>query len=737
MGAEVLNLKELNINKHVGKLKVKRFDSRTTLILDRSTQFNQTIKPTTMTLKLTSLMIAMLLLGCANDTTTKKLKMAEGNPFNVALNEPIKYANVTADHISSYVNVVMGNAAQDISKIIAQENLTFENTFKAQDRISNSLIKASNNVYMLYQTSPDSLIRAAGLKAGEKMGVLFTDIGANRASYKTLQKFADSKEGRALEGLEKELMKKSLDGYKQSGVNLNEKDLATYKRLNKEISGLANQSSTNMNSHEVTLILDEKQANGLSDNFKETYRQADGSYKIPVIQANVKPIMENATSSDIRLAFATKKANIAADKNVTILDSLISKRNQLGKLMGFEAFAGLRLQSNMAKKPKRVWDFLNGLVEAAKPKALKDIEVLKNFRNERMNTPNDTSPIKPWDVSYYKSQLLKTKYNLDNEKMREYFPMEASLDGMLTLYQELLGLEFKKVENPSVWHEDVSMYEVYENGKLTGQFYLDLYPRPNKEAWFYSVPITWGRQFENGYEIPSALLLCNFTKPTDVRPSLLDFTELKTLFHEFGHIANMMAYEGPYTGLYWVKDDFAEGLSQIFENWIDDIDIISAFARHYETGEVFPKEMFDNRLKAKNESSGLNATFWLRKALYDLTIYDKYNPTNPVNTDELWNDIDAKLGIINMHIADTHPQASWTHINGNPVYNYGYIWSEVYAQDMFTEFKKNGLRDTETGIRYRKLILANGDQRDNDEAVEEFLGRPTNNKAYIRSLGLE
>lgn len=690
-----------------------------------------------MKLKLTSIFITLLILSCSNDTKTERLEMAADNPFNTELNEPIKYADVTADHISSYVSVVMDNTAQDIDDIIALENLTFDNTFKENDRISNNLIKASNNVFIFFGNSPDSLTRAAGLKASEDLGVLFTDLGANKALYKTLQKFADSKEGQALEGLEKKLMTQSLDGYRQSGVYLNTTDLATYKKLNKEISELANQSSTNMNSHEVVLVLDEKQAAGLSENFKDTYKLADGGYEIPVVNATIKPVMENAISSDVRLAYATKKANIAADKNLTILDSLISKRNQLGKLMGFESFAGYKLQFNMAKNPERVWDFLNGLVEAATPKALEDIEVLKTFRNETLNTPNDSRPINPWNLEYYKNQLLKTKYQLDDEKIREYFPMDACLEGMLTLYQELLGLEFRKVVNPSVWHEDVTMYEVYENGKMTGRFYLDLYPRPNKEAFFYANPLTWGRQFENGYEIPSAMLLGNFTKPTDSQPSLLSSYQLRMLFHEFGHIVNMMAYEGPYTGLYWVKDDFAEGLSQIFENWVDDYDIISSFARHYETGEIFPKELFDNRLKAKNESSGLNAMYWLRRALYDTTIYDKYDPEKPLNTDDLWNDIDTELGIMNMTIAGTHPQASWTHIHGSAVYYYGYLWSEVYAQDMFTEFKKNGLRDTETGMKYKKLILANGDQRDNDEAVEEFLGRPTNNKAYIESLGLE
>lgn len=333
--------------------------------------------------------------------------------------------------------------------------------------------------------------------------------------------------------------------------------------------------------------------------------------------------------------------------------------------------------------------------------------------------------------------LLKNKYKVDYEKMRDYLPIDACLNGMLMLYQELLGLTFKKVANPSVWHEDVTMYQVYEGEKLKGRFYLDLYPRPNKETWFYGVGLTSGSQTVEGYEMPVAMLLGNFTAPTDELPSLLSFRELNTLFHEFGHIANNMSYEGEYAALAATKSDFSEAMSQIFENWIDDYDILSSFATHYKTGELFPKALFDNKRKAKNVSSGLGAQRTLRACLYDMNLYSKYNPKQPLNTDQLWKAIDTQMGTTNHYIDGTHPQASWIHINTHPVYMYGYIWSRVYAQDMFTVFERNGLRDTETGIRYRKLIMANGGQRDIVAAVEEFLGRQSNNEAYIKSLGLE
>ena len=341
----------------------------------------------------------------------------------------------------------------------------------------------------------------------------------------------------------------------------------------------------------------------------------------------------------------------------------------------------------------------------------------------------------PWDLGYYRNQILKSKYKVDQELIREYFPMDQTLDGMFAIFEKLLGVEIIQVENPSVWHEEVVLFEVHEKGALKGRFYLDLYPRPGKESWFYGVGLTAGRLTQQGYEVPECLLLANFTRPTENLPSLVSHSELNTLFHEFGHIMDAMSYDGEFALQAQAKEDFVESMAQIFENWTWEYDVLRTFARHYETGEVLPKELFENMLNAKNITSGLDAQRSLRNCLYDMMLYDSYDPSDPMPTDEIWRVLDDQMALP-MYVEGTHPQGSWIHINTHPTYYYGYLWAEVYAQDMFTMFEKNGLTDTETGIRYRQLILANGTQHDMEEAVEEFLGRPSNNKAYIKSLGL-
>ncbi|OUR93271.1 hypothetical protein A9Q87_04795 [Flavobacteriales bacterium 34_180_T64] len=687
--------------------------------------------------RLYSLLLISMIMSCSNETKPIMIEMSADNPFNVELNKPIDYVNVTGKDIESYVDIVIDNADKEVEFIKSLEVLTFENTFGSYDRVSNDLAKASNNAFMLYWVSTDSITRAKGLEGYQKLESFFTDLGSDNELYNKFELFANSEESKAIEGHTKRFVELVIDGFKQSGVNLNEEDLVTYKSLVAEISDLTSQYSTNMNTANDVLKIDDKGAEGLPDNFKDKYRTEEGNFEIPIISATNGTVMSNAKSSETRKIFTTKYSNRGADKNLDILNDLVSKRDQLGKLMGYDSYAGYNLKLKMVKTPERVWEFIDGLVAESKEKALQDIEVLKAIRNKEMNTPDSDDSLNPWDVGYYKNQILKTQFQVDNEKMRAYLPMKECLVGMFELYQQVLGLEFRKVEDASVWHEEIEMYEVFENNSLKGRFYLDLFPRPNKESWFYGVPLTFGSATDNGYEVPVAMLLGNFTRPTEKLPSLLSFRELNTLFHEFGHIVDSMSYEGEFSSLAYSKADFSEAMSQIFENWIGDYDILSSFAKHYETGEVFPRELFDNKQNAKNVSSGLGAQGSLRRCIYDMNLYDKYNPEAPFDTDQLWRDIDNQMGVMSNYIEGTHPQASWIHINTHPTYMYGYLWSEVFAQDMFTVFEENGLRDQITGMRYRKLILANGGQRDILEAVEEFIGRPSNNKAYIKSLGLE
>lgn len=670
----------------------------------------------------------LLLVGC------KGAKEKTDNPFIVNLNQPVDYSSVTSEDITEYSEITI-NESKESLETIKESEATFENVFIPLDDIFNNINTASNNCFMLYWVSPDSLSRINGLEAYQKLTSLSTSIYSNEAVFNKMLAVNNSEEYSKLPAHRQKLVEDLILDFKRSGVNLEDEQLTKFKKLTEDISSLSAEYSDNMNSASEVITLDEAGAKGLSENFKNTYRVSENNYEIPVMNATNHPVMENADCESTRKDYYMKFNNRAADKNLAILDQLVENRYELANIMGYESYAAYNLATKMAKNPETVWSFLNDLVDRSKEKAISDLEILKELKKN--DSAAEDKELHDWDISYYNNQILKTEYQVDHEKLREYLPMKQCLEGVLNVYQQLLGLEFRKVENPPVWHPEVDMYEVFENGNLIGRFYLDLFPRPNKESWFYGVGITTGKLTADGYEVPSSMLLGNFTRATDDLPSLLSFKELNTLFHEFGHIMDAMSYKGEFSLQSSAKSDFLEAMSQIFENWTMDYETISKFAKHYKTGEVLPKELFDNMVKAKNVSSGYHTLSSLRKCIYDMNLYDSYNPENPVNTDDIWRNIDKDLGIEGTYVEGTHPQASWIHINTHPVYYYGYLWSEVYAQDMFTIFQQNGLTDQETGIRFRELILANDNLKDVMENVEIFLGRPSNNEAYIKSLGLE
>ncbi len=658
------------------------------------------------------------------------------NPFLVGMNVPVDYAKVSPKDLEDYAQRTLADVTSIMSSIKQQSNATFSNVFEAMDDINNMINTASNNCFMLYWVSTDSLIRAKGLTGYQLLDSLSTSIFSDKGIFIKMQQFRSSASYNELKGNKKTLVDDMILNFERSGVNLNDEQLLKFKTLTKEINQLSTQYSENMNSSNEILAIDEKGATGLPEQFKAKYKVGEGKYEIPIINATNETVMSNAAMEETRKGYYVKFNNRASNKNLVILDSLVKKRDDLAKLMGASSYAGYSLVPKMARDPKTVWGFINDLVSRAGEKAKADMKIFEQEKKAEFKDQKNIQ-LQPWDIAFYKNQLLKKKYNVNNEELRAFFPMQQSLAGMFVIYQKLLGLEFRKVKDPSVWHEEVEMYEVYEGEKLKGRFYLDLFPRPNKETWFYGVNIVSGRSSGKENEIPVSMLLGNFTRPTKTLPSLLSPKELNTLFHEFGHIVNMMSFHGEYSSQSNSKADFTEAMSQLFENWLWDYDMLSSFAKNYKTGEVLPKATFDNMVKAKNVGSGLTAISKLRNCLYDMNLYDKYDPKAPVLTDKLWQDIDKQLGIMPFYVEGTHPQASWIHINTHPVYMYGYLWSEVYAQDMFTQFKKNGLTDVKTGTRYRELILANGTQRDIIEAVEEFLGRPSDNKAYIKSLGLD
>ena len=670
----------------------------------------------------------------------------ESNPIYNEFNQPIDFAAITADHITSATASIQEKVNADIEKIVslADEERTYENTLLALDDLSAMLSDVHAVIYLLGSTHSDSLIRNTAIESRVKISQFGNQIRLNEDLYKAVKAFSRSENSKALEGYKLKYLNNTIEAYEINGFALSDEEREVLKSLKDEISKYENQFSQNISTFKDELIVDENGVDGLPEDYKKMRLQEDGTYKIDMSYPSVGPFFRLSNSEQARKDLVLKFNNRAYPENIDVLQNLLRKRKEMAELLGYSSyseylighttFSDYDLTSRMAKTPETVWEFENGLKKALREKSQKDYDELLEMKKTLFP---GAEKINGWERSYLHDKLMKQKYQLDSEKVKEYFALDDVLSGLFEITQTLFDVEYREVENPSVWHEEVRMFEVIKDGKVKGRFYLDLFPRDNKYGHAACFQLRNGKMTPEGYKIPTASLVCNFPRPTEDKPSLMTHGQVRTFFHEFGHVLHHMMttadlYSQSGTN---VSRDFVEAPSQIFENWTWNYEALKMFARHYESGETLPKDLFDKMLAAKNVGSGMSASGQVFLGTFDLTLHDKYDPDGDKTTTDVLKEVQKEISLID-YVEGTHFHTAFGHLTGYASSYYGYLWSKVYAQDMFSVFDENGILDTETGIRYRDIILASGSSKDELELVKEFLGREPNNEAFLKELGL-
>lgn len=644
------------------------------------------------------------------------------NNFLVGINEPIKFADIQIEEVDEYVNITMSLVDQAIKSIKEQKNPTFDNVFRTFDDAVNNLDNARNMFRILSSLSPESQMREHSFRAKTRLDSLSEVLFSDPAIADQMTAFSKSEYYHDLDGPGKMLVDYLVESLSFQPTETTKKLWAENRQLERRFDDL-NDPQKNI------VVLNEEEVEGLPGGIKKRYAKGGGRYEIPNIGSVGGIVMATAKNEHTRKAFF-KGAEKVTEEKLSILEKLVKNRYQTAKLEGYGSYAEMRTDGSMAGNPEVIWEFINQLLEDTREATTQNIEKLQQVRNQETGIES-SEPIQPWNLFYYAKLYNQLHYKVTPMALKPYLSLDNCLEGMFDLYEQLLGFRFVKVENPSVWHPDVQMYRVMERDSLKALFYLDLYGRSRKSSGAYVSSIKKGKSTAEGYQVPVSVLVTNFIKPSELKPTLLMFPELRTLFHEFGHVMASASYDGEFAYLASSKRDFNEAMSQMFENWLNNYEIVSSFALHHKTGEVLPQELFEQFIQSTSISDGIRTQVALGNAMYDLMLYDRYNPESNTAIDEYWKTVDEKT-VISRHDEGFYPVK---HFFTHPVYYYSYVWSDVYAKDMFSVFKENGLRDQRTGIRYRNIILANGKQRDIDKALEEFLGRPSNNKAFINSLG--
>lgn len=626
---------------------------------------------------------------------------------------------------------------KDLAALIAipQEERTFENTIMGYERAFDNYGNALGMSGFLSYVSTDKQFRDAANDLQMQISQYMVDVATRRDVYKAIREYTDTNP--RLDPVQAKLVKEMLIGFKNSGMDLNDADLEKFKALNKEKAEYLIKFDKNIQEYKDPLAVTQEQLRGLGEDYiQKLSKTDDGKYLVTLDYPDYVPFMQNADDEQARKELEFKFNRRGGQENVELLEKTLTLRREIARLLGYKNHAELRLEDRMAKNPKTVMAFLKDLQKKLKPLGKKEDKEMIAYKNSK--TGKNSRTLYSWESGYWSNKFRKENLELDSEKIKEYFPSQVVIDGMLDLFGGVFGITFEPVDIP-VWHPDVKAFKIKDkaSGELVAYFYMDLYPREGKYKHAACFGLVEGEEKQDGtYQIPFVAIVANLNKPSGDTPSLLKHSEVETLFHEFGHVlhnaltkAKYSAFSG--TSVSW---DFVEAPSQMLERWAWDPQVLKKISKHYKTGEALPDDLIKRMIAAKNFGAG---GMYLRQdffAQYDMTLHTA--DTTP-DTTKLYFELTKKIRGLPL-TKGTIPQASFGHIMGGyDAGYYGYLWSEVIAEDFFGEFKKNGIFNPETGLKFRREILEKGGTLDEEKMVENFLGRPADNKPFLKSIGLE
>jgi len=560
--------------------------------------------------------------------------------------------------------------------------------------------------------------------------------------FDSILAFSKTDEAKSLSPEHQRYLEKAVTDGKRNGLHLSEEAREEIKNVKKRISELGISFNKNLNEDTTFLMLEEAELTGVPEDLVKSFEKdpETGKLKVTMKYPHFFPVTRKCNNPNTRLTMEKTYQSRCMKENTEILEEIVTLRQKEAKLLGYENHAAYIQEVRMAKDPATVKSFLGELGVKLKPLWEEEQKVLLQMKEAEAKELGFefSGKLDFWDFRYYMAMVEEKQYAVDQEKLKEYFPMEVVTAGMMDIYQKILGLKFTKLEDVEVWHEDVEMWKVddLQSGENIGFFYLDLYPRDGKYGHACMMQLQPGCLDKDGKRQKSVVvMLTNFSKPTKDKPSLLDHKEVETYFHEFGHVMHGICSKTNTSRFFGtnVERDFVEAPSQMLENWVWQEESLRLMSRHYKDGTPLPKEMLDKLVASKNANAG---GFNLRQVF--LATFDQrlHTMNTAPDTAQLVRDIYKEIVGIDT-IPGTNFAAIFGHLVGYDAQYYGYLWSEVYSQDMFaSRFAKEGVMNPKTGLDYRNMILGPGGSLDGQELLKNFLGREPSQEAFLRDKGL-
>lgn len=587
-------------------------------------------------------------------------------------------------------------------------------------------------IHLLQNAHPDRALREAARNVQIEYQTWSIERDYLEELYKVILSYEQKKE--ELSGEDKKLLKETLRDYRRRGMSLPAEKRHKIQKWNQALSEMETRFSTAINEHQAELLVDESDLLGLDRDFIETLEKKGSQRVVTLDYPQFRPIMEFAQKESVRRKLMSLKYKTADNQNTPLLDEIISLRHKIAKELGYASWNDYVIESRMAKKAERVFEFLDEVEAKLRVESSQDLAALKEIKAGLDH--QETDEVQIWDFYFLSSRQKKEKFQVDSKALREFFALDRVLDGLFEIAGRIfqIKIEEENSENFQAWHEDVRLLKISDqNGDALGYCYLDLHPREGKYGHAAAFSLIEGKYRPDGvYQRPVAAMICNFSKASGNAPALIPHEEVETLFHEFGHILHNLLTRAKYvrfsgTNVAW---DFVEAPSQILENWVWDFESLQLLAKHYkDPSKSLSREQVEKMNKAKKAGASL---FYLRQVSLAKADLELHKGQQLENCTELVNHI---LGKVFLPLPEGSAfAAGWGHLMGYDSGYYGYAWADVMAADLFSKFQENGIFDPETGLRLRKEIYEPGGGRDENTSLEAFLGRPLSSRAFFEEL---
>lgn len=646
------------------------------------------------------------------------------------------YTEITPEEIASGTDRIIEEARGILDEAVAgKETRTFTNTLMPLDRIGDLLAHAFARYAFMGYVHPDAKVRKAGNDAQEKLNTFGVEMIFRDDLNTAVKEYAETDEAASLEGERGRFLEFLRRDLRRAGHELDPEVRSEVKEKTQRLVELGVRFQNNIDEWSDHILVTHDELDGLPRSFAESLEtdEETGKMKVTLDYPHLLPFTENAKRRDLREELSRKFNTQAVEVNRPILEEAIQIRDEIAQAFGLPSWAHYQLEERMAKTPEAISEFYASLLPPLTEQGRADVGEMAALL--KAEAGDDT--VQVWDWRYYDTQQRKTDYGVDPFEVAAYFPLDSVLSGMFDLVQETFGLTFHEEDASEAWHPDVRLFSIADaaSGEQLAHFYLDLFPREGKFGHAAEFPLILSRRLEDGsYQNPVCAMVANFTKPTKSAPSLLQHSEVETLFHEFGHVLHQNLGRTELTRFSGtnVERDFVEAPSQIMQHWVWRADVLKKFARHHETGEPIPDALVDKLVEARQ----LNiAVHQLRQLQFGWLDQEIHKPGPSKDLVRALKDA-ADISLL-PHPEGTFSLSSFGHLMGGyDAAYYGYMWSEVFGDDMFSVFEERGATNPEVGMAYRREVLERGGSVDAEEMLRKFLGREPDNKAFLNKLGI-